>query len=98
MSALRNLMTASHTSLRDDFEVTVPATDGLVEICAAALQDRGAVRMTGGGFGGAIVCLCREEDIAAIEEAVETHYEERFKLKANIYVCSAGDGLVVNEL
>ncbi|MDT0629369.1 galactokinase [Alteromonas sp. W364] len=98
MTELRHLMTASHISLRDDFEVTVPATDGLVEICAAALQDRGAVRMTGGGFGGAIVCLCREEDISSIEEALEAHYEERFKLKANIYVCSAGDGLLVNDL
>ncbi len=98
MAVLRDLMTASHNSLRDDFEVTVPATDGLVEICTAALQERGAVRMTGGGFGGAIVCLCREEDISAIEEAVETHYEAKFKLKANIYVCRAGDGLAVNDL
>jgi galactokinase len=98
MDALRDLMTASHISLRDDFEVTVPPTDGLVEICTAALQERGAVRMTGGGFGGAIVCLCREEDIVAIENAVETHYEAKFKLKANIYVCRAGDGLAVNDL
>lgn len=98
MTALRTLMTASHTSLRDDFEVTVPATDGLVEICSSALEDRGAVRMTGGGFGGAIVCLCREEDIVSIEEAVEEYYEERFKLKANIYVCRAGDGLAVYDL
>jgi galactokinase len=98
MIVLRELMTASHQSLKHDFEVTVPATDGLVEICAAALKDRGAVRMTGGGFGGAIVCLCRKEDIESISQAVESEYEKRFKLRANIYVCSAGEGLKVSNI
>jgi galactokinase len=98
MSVLRELMSASHQSLKYDFEVTVPATDGLVQICAAALQDRGAVRMTGGGFGGAIVCLCRTEDIASITKAVEAEYEKKFNLIANIYVCSAGEGLKITEL
>lgn len=98
MAVLRELMTASHQSLKHDFEVTVSATDGLVEICAGALQDRGAVRMTGGGFGGAIVCLCRKEDIESITQAVESEYEKRFKLRANIYVCSAGEGLRVTNI
>ena len=98
MSMLRELMSASHQSLKYDFEVTVPATDGLVQICAAALQDRGAVRVTGGGFGGAIVCLCRTEDITSITKAVEAEYEKQFNLIANIYVCSAGEGLKITEL
>ncbi|MFT6256435.1 MAG: galactokinase [Cellvibrionaceae bacterium] len=92
---LRILMTASHQSLKHDFEVTVPATDGLVQICQQALADRGAVRMTGGGFGGAIVCLCRNEDVAAIQQAVEQHYFAQFNLQADIYVCTAGKGLTV---
>jgi len=92
---LRILMTASHQSLKHDFEVTVPATDGLVQICQQALGERGAVRMTGGGFGGAIVCLCRNEDVAAIKQAVEQHYFSQFNLYADIYVCTAGDGLTV---
>jgi galactokinase len=98
MDILRELMNASHQSLKHDFEVTVPATDGLVEICAAALQNRGAVRMTGGGFGGAIVCLCRKDDIKSITHAVESEYEHRFNLRANIYVCSAGEGLTVSNI
>jgi galactokinase len=98
MDILRELMNASHQSLKHDFEVTVPATDGLVEICAAALQNRGAVRMTGGGFGGAIVCLCRKDDIKSITHAVESEYEQRFNLRANIYVCSAGEGLTVSNI
>ncbi|GGP48376.1 galactokinase [Shewanella algicola] len=92
---LRILMTASHQSLKHDFEVTVPATDGLVQICQQALGDRGAVRMTGGGFGGAIVCLCRHEDVAVIQQAVEQQYFAQCNLQADIYVCTAGNGLTV---
>jgi len=95
MAALRLLMTASHQSLKHDFEVTVPATDGLVEICNAVLGERGAVRMTGGGFGGAIVCLCRTDDVNVVQEAVKQHYSKRFNLQADIYVCSAGAGLQI---
>lgn len=97
MEALRTLMTASHQSLKHDFEVTVPATDGLVEICSKALDDKGAVRMTGGGFGGAIVCLCRSEDVHLIKEAVAQQYQARFNLQADIYVCSAGSGLLIEQ-
>ncbi|MBB1346321.1 MULTISPECIES: galactokinase [unclassified Pseudoalteromonas] len=97
MDALRTLMAASHQSLKHDFEVTVPATDGLVEICKEAMGDRGAVRMTGGGFGGAIVCLCRDAEVPLIKAAVEKHYFERFSLNADIYVCSAGSGLQITS-
>lgn len=95
MAQLRQLMQASHQSLRDDFEVTVPATDGLVEICQAALGVKGAVRMTGGGFGGAIICLCTQQDVVLVEEAVAAHYQTRFGLTADVYVCQAGAGLSV---
>ncbi|HEY8158841.1 MAG TPA: hypothetical protein VIF10_09075 [Methylobacter sp.] len=52
------LMNASHESLRDDFEVSVPALDCLVEL----LQDHSDIygaRLTGAGFGGAYVALAR---------------------------------------
>ena len=57
-AALGALFAASHESLRDDFEVTVPDVDRLVAI-AQADPDVIAARMTGGGFGGAIVALAR---------------------------------------
>jgi len=72
MTVLRELMRASHQSLKHDFEVTVPATDGLVQICAAAFaRTRCCANDWRGGFGGAIVCLCRTDDIASITKAVE---------------------------
>ena len=63
---LGQLFAASHASLRNDFAVTIPETDALVMLCA----DAGAVaaRMTGGGFGGAIVALVeasQADDVAA---------------------------------
>ncbi|GAB2521114.1 galactokinase [Lysobacter humi (ex Lee et al. 2017)] len=52
------LMNASHASLRDDYEVSVPALDALVALLQAHADVHGA-RLTGAGFGGACVALCR---------------------------------------
>ena len=54
---LSRLMAASHISMRDDFEITTPEIDYLVEIINTALGEQGGVRMTGGGFGGCVVAL-----------------------------------------
>ena len=58
LERLGTLLDASHASLRDDFEVSVPEVDRLVDIAAADPDVFGA-RMTGGGFGGAIVAFAR---------------------------------------
>jgi galactokinase len=59
------LMTASHASLRDDYEVSVPEVDALVESLTARPGVFGA-RMTGGGFGGSVVALCRPGALGAL--------------------------------
>jgi galactokinase len=58
VEALGRLFDASHASMRDDFEVSTPEVDLLVEIAQADPVVFGA-RMTGGGFGGAVVVLTR---------------------------------------
>ena len=58
LAAVGEAMAESHASLRDDFEVSTPVVDALVERLAAAPGVVGA-RMTGGGFGGAVVVLVR---------------------------------------
>lgn len=68
--AIGDLLTASHASMRDDFEISVPELDTAVD---AALQ-AGAIgaRMTGGGFGGAAIALvdrARRDPVAASVEA-----------------------------
>jgi galactokinase len=55
--ALARLFVESHASMRDDFEVSIPEIDELVEIACATPGIFGA-RLTGGGFGGSIVALC----------------------------------------
>jgi galactokinase len=67
-------MAAGHASLRDDYEVSTPELDLLV---ALALESGAwAARMTGGGFGGAIVALAPEERCPAIAAAVAAAYGE----------------------
>ena len=50
-------MIESHVSLRDDYEVSIPEVDAVVEQLCATPGVHGA-RMTGGGFGGCVVALC----------------------------------------
>jgi len=69
------LMTASHASMRDDFEITVPEVDVAVE--AALMAGAYGARMTGGGFGGCVLALIdsdrADETIAAVAAAYGRH-------------------------
>lgn len=65
-------LTASHASLRDDFEVTVPELDLAVDV-ALATGAHGA-RMTGGGFGGCIVALVDADAPERVMRAVRTAF------------------------
>ena len=67
--ALGALLAASHDSLRDDFEVSVPEVDHLVTLAQADPDVIGA-RMTGGGFGGSIVALARRGQARAAGDRI----------------------------
>jgi galactokinase len=69
------LMAESHASMRDDFEITLPAIDRLVAILADAIGDAGGARMTGGGFGGAVVALVAKDRLDRAIDAVRQHYQ-----------------------
>jgi galactokinase len=58
LGAAGALMTASHISLRDDYEVSTPALDEAVETLNAIEGVYGA-RLTGAGFGGCVIALTR---------------------------------------
>lgn len=64
------LLRASHASLRDLFEVSVPAVDDLVDGLNAAIGPEGGARMTGGGFGGAVVAVLAADRVGAIAAKV----------------------------
>ena len=86
------LMAESHISMRDDFAITVPAIDTLVEILQQHIGNDGGARMTGGGFGGCVVALLRPAQVDAVIAAVEAEYPAKTGLKPTCYVCKASDG------
>ena len=73
-SGLGQLMTDSHVSLRDDYEVSAPELDTAVDAALAA----GALgaRMTGGGFGGSAIALVRRDRVDGVSAGVATAFAE----------------------
>ena len=69
------LLTASHASLRDDYEVSCPELD--VSVDAALAGGALGARMTGGGFGGCSIALVDRSGLAQARDAVDRAYAER---------------------
>jgi galactokinase len=69
------LMYASHASMRDDFEISVPELDTVVEVA----ERHGAIgaRMTGGGFGGAAIALVEAANADGLAQAVRAEFASR---------------------
>jgi galactokinase len=85
LDAFGRLIDASHASLRDDYEVSVAAVDHLVALAGQQPGVFGA-RMTGGGFGGAIVIAARSGYGAGIARAVVDRYREDTGREATVLV------------
>ncbi len=95
MPRIGQLMADSHASMRDDFAITCPQVDALVDIVKEVIGDQGGVRMTGGGFGGCVVSLVPHELVDPVRAAVSERYPAATGLHGSIYVChpSAGAGI-----
>ncbi len=85
------LMFKSHDSLRDDYEVSSPELDVLVEAVKTVSGVFGA-RMTGGGFGGCTVNLLESDALPNFRETLDKKYFESFDVRPDIYVFRASDG------
>jgi len=70
--SIGDLLVASHASMRDDFEISIPELDTAVEAALAA----GAIgaRMTGGGFGGAAIALIEQDAVQQVTDAVNAAF------------------------
>lgn len=90
------LMAGSHASLRDDYEVSSPELDAMVE---AALASPGCVgaRMTGAGFGGACVALTRSNDAESFLASTAVGYADRTGREGGLLMCSPSEGAHVVE-
>ena len=89
---LGRLMSDSHASMRDDFEITVPPIDHLVAIAQKAIGVYGGARMTGGGFGGCIVALMPQDRVPIVQAAIASGYVAPNGEAAQVWVCQARDG------
>ena len=92
MMRLRDLMAESHASMRDDFEITVPAIDELVALLQREIGDEGGARMTGGGFGGCVIALLPQHRVEAVSQAVREQYRAPNGQPVMIHVCRPGPG------
>jgi galactokinase len=89
LQRIGELMRAGHRSLRDDFEVSTPELDLLVELA----YDGGAIgaRLTGGGFGGSVVAIADEGDARSLVGSISGAYRSRTGLPGTGYVCATAD-------
>lgn len=89
-AAIGDLLVASHASMRDDFEISVPELDLAVETTLAA----GALgaRMTGGGFGGAAIALIPVGLIATATEAVLGAFAASGFRRPNVFTVTPSEG------
>ena len=94
---LGQLMDESHTSMRDDFEISSAELDAMVA-CARRQGACLGARMTGGGFAGCAVALVLAEEVERFSTQVAACYQENTGLSPEVYVCTASDGAgVVSE-
>jgi galactokinase len=96
-SAAGQLMYASHSSLRCDYEVSCAELDAVVEI-ARGIGENGGVygcRMTGGGFGGCAVALVKTDAVAAISNKIGADYKRRTGIEVTMFVSRPAAGAAV---
>lgn len=90
LEGMAPLVTASHASLRDDYEVSVPETDAAVEAALSA----GALgaRMIGGGFGGSVIAIVSADQVEAVDRAVHAAFTERGFRAPDVFDALPGPG------
>ena len=91
-TAIGELLDASHVSMRDDFEISVPELNLAVETA----RGTGAIgaRMTGGGFGGAAIALTPHELVPAVTTAVTHAFAAHGFAVPNLFLVRAADGAI----
>lgn len=89
-SGIGELLDASHRSMRDDFEISVPELDLAVETA----QQHGAIgaRMTGGGFGGAAIALVPSGELSRVQVALDGAFAEHGFGSPELFTVAASDG------
>lgn len=92
LSKFGHHMVESHSSLRDDFEVSCAELDLMVRL-ALEIDGVYGARMTGGGFGGCTVNLVRNDAVERFRAVVSERYFQATGRRCEIYICASVDGV-----
>jgi len=96
LAAFGRLMTASHASLRDDYEVSSAELDTLVDLALAA--GAAGARLTGAGFGGCAVALADDRTADAVARTWTEQYGRPRGLTGAVFAAEPSDGAEVREV
>ncbi|MFQ6101827.1 MAG: galactokinase [Anaerolineae bacterium] len=91
IATVGRLLNEAHASARDDYGVSCPELEALVE-AARAVEGTVGARLTGAGWGGCIVALVRREAVPDFEAEVPRRYREQIGREPTIFACRAGGG------
>jgi galactokinase len=91
------LMSASHASLRDDYEVSCPELDCVVKIAQSIGPTGGVIgcRMTGGGFGGCAVSLVQAPRVDHIMLKLTKEYHAQTQIEPTMFVSRPANGALI---
>jgi galactokinase len=92
LAGLGRMMSGSHISLRDDYEVSCKELDFVVNLGLDDPSVLGA-RMTGGGFGGAAILLVRRPAVDAVRDSLAKAYRHEFGVDPHLYLTEAARGM-----
>lgn len=93
-AAFGKLMFKTHAGLRDEYEVSCPELDCLVEIAARLPGCLGA-RLTGAGFGGCTINLVKEDDVNNFITSLRDGYTEKMGRTISVFPCHTSQGVQV---
>ena len=91
LAGFGRLMNASHVSLRDNYQVTIPELDLLASL-AWELPGVVGSRMTGGGFGGCTVSIVEHDAVSGFMERIGREYEAKTGRRASFYETGSAEG------
>jgi galactokinase len=89
-TAIGELLDASHRSMRDDFEISVPELDLAVETAQA--NGASGARMTGGGFGGAAIALVPSDTVSRVLVALDGAFAENGFGQPDLFTVTPSEG------
>ncbi|MBN1487033.1 MAG: galactokinase [Anaerolineae bacterium] len=92
LETVGKLLVEGHHSLRDDYEVSAPELDALVD---AAIEVEGCygARLTGAGFGGCVIVLVAEDNVSELKSHLTSRYQELFDTQPRVYITHPANGV-----